>query len=177
MRKSTVPQAGLVLGLTASILAEPFFPSRFAWFLRVVVAVVVAGATAYLIAHGVNRLSDASSAATAGLVVVIQIAATVGSVVALNTRLDNNLQVLVLAFSPFVMFRLVVATVDLFTGAFTVSLLAGLAGVVVFAAAVPMVSIGYPSLGSWAGIGTGAAIAYFDGVLIGAFLRPMFPRR
>jgi len=69
----------------------------------------------------------------------------------------------------------VVSTVDLFTWSFTVSLLAGLSGMAMAAAAVPLLVFGHPTLSLWGCVGIAAAVGYLEGLGIGGILRPLFP--
>jgi hypothetical protein len=169
---STVPLAGLLLGITAMVLIDPFFPDS-NWWAPALIAAGFAAASAYVISHGVNALPGASPRLVAGLTTALLIGSAAAAVIPLLPKL-SDFQSITVAAAPFALFRLVVWSVDRFTPSFTVSLLAGGAGMVLFAGAVPLLAFGNPDLSPWTCLGIAAAIAYAEGVLIGTFLRPLF---
>ncbi|WP_158847701.1 hypothetical protein [Saccharothrix deserti] len=167
-----VPLAGLLLGMAAVVLATPLLPAS-SWWILPLIGGGVSGLSAYAISHGVNNIPGASPKAVAALATILVVGAAGVGVVALGSRLDG-VQAVVVIVTAHVAFRLVVATVDRFTPSFTVSLLAGLAGTLVFAAAVPLLALAHAGLSAWACIGIGAGAGYLEGVLIGATLKPLF---
>ncbi|MGC4938876.1 hypothetical protein [Kribbella sp. DT2] len=172
-RDSMPPLAGLVLGMTGLALADLFSPPM-ASYAPILIAVAVGAVAGYVISYGTNRLPGADPKATATVSSSVLVVVMLADALVLWSELDSLVQTMVMAVAPFAGFRLVVAVVDRFTTSFTVSLIAGLAGVVVFGAAVPLLAFGLPGLSSWACIGAGAVVGLVDGVLVGAVLGPMF---
>lgn len=171
--RSTVPLAGILLGFTVMVLADPLFPDS-NWWAPTLIAIGVAAVSAYVISHGVNELPGASPRLVAGLTTVLLIGSGIGAVTPLWPKLDSTLLSILLVVAPFWLFHLTVWSVDRFTTSFTVSLLAGGSAAVLFAGAVSLLAFGNPGLSLWTCLGIGAAIAYGEGVVIGAFLRPLF---
>jgi thiol:disulfide interchange protein len=159
------------MAVAAVALVDPLLSQ---WYWPMLVGVLVAALSAYLFAHGVNRVPGASPKAVAGLTAAGLILATGIAVVATQNRTGTLLQALVIALLPYVGFRLVVWVVDRFTPSFTVSLLAGLAGMAVFAAAMPLLASGRPNLSTWDCIAIAAGADLLVGLLIGVLLKPLF---
>ena len=169
-----VPVAGALLGLTVLLLVDPLFPGS-TWWVPPILAIAVAALSALLISYGVNHLPAASPPSVARLTTAMMLAATAGEVLPLLPRTDSILQTIVMVAAPFLMFRAVVLTVDLFTPSFTVSLLAGLSGMAVLAAAVPLLALSHPTWSLWACLGIAAAVGYLEGLVVGRLLKPSFP--
>lgn len=159
---------GLMLAMTAWALVKPLLSG---WWPPTLIGGGVAAVSALLFSYGLAHIPDASPRLVATLTTVLLLVATAGAVVFLFPRVDSAVQTVVLAAAPFVLFRLVVPTVDLFTPSFTVSLLAGLSGMVVFAAAAPLLAHSYANLSVWACVGIAAALGYVEGVVAGGLLR------
>ncbi|WP_447005916.1 hypothetical protein ACRAKI_05285 [Saccharothrix isguenensis] len=165
------PLAGTLMGVAAMVLVDPLLPQ---WYWPILIGVPVAALSAFLFAHGVNRIPGASPKVVAGLTTAGLVLAMVVVVVGTQTRGDTVLEALVPVAWPFVGFRLVVAVVDRFTPSFTVSLLAGLAGTAVFSAAMPLLTSGRPDLSMWDCIALAAGAHCLMGVLVGVLLKPLF---
>ncbi|KOV81658.1 hypothetical protein [Nocardia sp. NRRL S-836] len=168
-----VPFTGVLLGITVLLLADPLIPGS-AWWLSPLLCTGVATVSTLLISFGVNTIPGASARFVAGLTSGLLLAATVGSVVATPAGTGSTLEAIVPGAAPFLLFRAVVATADMLTPSFTVSLLAGLTGTAVYTAAVPLVAAKHPGLSLWACLGIAAVIGYVEGMLVGAALRPLF---
>ncbi len=172
-RTSTVPWVGLMLGFTVVVLADPLIGQN---LLLIPLAMVIAGASTYALSSGVNRIPGASPRATAVLTTLVLSAAAVAGCVAMVSKASAN-QLLAMALGPFVLFRIVVAAVDLITPAFTVSLLGGLTGAAAFAAVVPLVANGHPGVPIWSCVLIGAGAGFAEGFVAGCCIRPIFAGR
>lgn len=169
-RTSTVPWVGLMLGFTVVVLADPLVGQN---LLLVPLAMVIAGATTYALSSGVNRIPGASPRATAVLTTLVLSAAAVAGSVAMMATASAD-QLLAMALAPFILFRIVVAAVDLITPAFTVSLLGGLTGAAAFAMVVPLVANGRPGLPIWTCVVIGVGAGFAEGFVAGCCIRPIF---
>lgn len=170
---SRVPIVGTMVGVTAAMLVRPL-PAASSWWAAPLVAAVVGGLVSYAVSHGVHRIPGASPKAVATLATVVTGVAPIVAIVVLGSRMEASLQAVVLIVAATAGFRLVIVTVDQFASSFTVSLLAGLAGSVVFAGAVPLLAFAHPDLSVWACMGIAAGIGYLEGILSGVALRPLF---
>jgi hypothetical protein len=169
-RTSTVPLVGLMLGLTVVVLADPLIAQN---LLLIPLSMVIAGVSTYALSSGVNRVPGASPRPLATLTVVVLMAAAIAGTVAMVSQAFFD-HLLAMALAPFILFRIVVAAVDLITPSFTVSLLAGLTGAASFAAFVPLVANGHPDLPIWTCVGIGAALGFVEGFVAGCCIRPLF---
>lgn len=162
-----------MLAMTVVVLADPLIRAN--WKL-IPLAVVIAGTAAFAISSGVNRISAGSQRGAAWLTVVVLAAACVAVQVAMASKGASSFQSLLMAFGPFVLFQLVVKSMDRFIDEFTMPLLAGMIGAVVFAAAVPLIVNGHPGLPIWTSMGIGAGLGFAEGVVSGVLLWQMVPK-
>jgi hypothetical protein len=166
-----------MLAMTVVVPADPLISAN--WKL-IPLAVVVAWVAAFAISSGVNRISAASQRGAAWSTVVVLAAASVAIEVAIEVAIDSrrasSFQSLLMAFGPFILFQLVVKSMDRFIDEFTVPLLAGMIGAVVFAGGVPLIAGGHPGLPIWTCMGIGAGLGFAEGVVSGALLWRMIPK-
>jgi hypothetical protein len=173
---STVPWVGLLLSMTAVVLADPVIKAN--WQL-VPIAVLVAGISTYAISAALNWIPDASSSAVGWMTVAVLAASIVVSQLAMASTRASELQSTLMVFGPYVLLRLVTGSLDLVTSAPPASsppLLAGIVGGVVFAAAVPLIAHGHPDVPIWTCLGIGAGLGFLEGIVSGAFLLRLVPK-
>ncbi|MFI5696909.1 hypothetical protein ACIA58_33955 [Kribbella sp. NPDC051586] len=170
--RSTVPWIAVMVGMTIVVLADPLIAAN--WKL-IPLAVLVAGVGGYAISSGINWISAASPRGAATMAAVVQAAECIAIQVAMVSKGASGVQSLVMAFGPFILFRLVVTSMDLFIDEFTMPLLAGLIGAAVFACAVPLIAAGHPGLAIWTCVGIGGVLGFAEGLVSGALLWRMIP--
>ncbi|MFD3404107.1 hypothetical protein ACFWUU_25695 [Kribbella sp. NPDC058693] len=172
-RRSTVPWIGVLLAMTVVVLADPLIKAD---RMLIPLAVVVAGVAAFAISSGINRISAGTPRSAAWTTAVVLVAACIAVGIAMASKRTSSVQSLVLAFGPFVLFRLVAKSMDRFIDEFTLPLVAGMIAVAVFAGAVPLIAYGHPGLPIWPAIGIGAGLGFAEGLVSGALLWRMVPK-